>query len=228
MDNTQQQGASLDISRPKLVVILGACASGKSVLLKHIVKTMFQGGVLHWARVYSKTHRANNEYGWLPKGCVHDIDLEKLHDYQEKLLKAREERSHEKLPMNAVIIDDSQGTIRNPYDSRLVQWYSLHRHSSTHIFICLQFATSIPTTLRGMADYVFVFADKFARSRRHIYNFVGQWYEKEKDFLAMFDQATNQPHTCLMYKNRAPTIEESYLSFRAPAPEDFSIEFTVV
>ena len=77
------QGASLDISRPKLCVILGACASGKSVLLKHIVKTMFQAGELNWCRVYGKTHRANNEYGWLSKGCVHGIDLEKLHDYQE-------------------------------------------------------------------------------------------------------------------------------------------------
>ena len=160
--------------------------------------------------------------------ACHRPTVEKLHKYQEKLLKAQEERGHEKLPINAVIIDDSQGTVRNPYDSRLVQWYSRHRHSPTHIFICLQFATSIPTTLRGMADYVFVFADKLARSRRHVYNFVGQWHEKEKEFLAMFDKATNQPHTCLMYKNRAPTIEEPYLSFRAPPPEGFKIKLTVL
>ena len=220
--------AALDVSRPRLVVILGACASGKSVLLRHLVKSMFQKGHLQFCRVYSKTHRANNEYDWLPDGAVHDIDLDEIHDYQEKLLTAREERGGEKLPMNALIIDDSQGTLRNVYDSRLLQWYSLHRHTSTYIFICLQFATSIPTTLRGMNDYAFVFAEKFARSRRHVFNFIGQWYSKEKEFLAMFDQATSKKHTCLMYKNRADTIEESYLSFKAPAPDKFSIEFQVI
>jgi hypothetical protein len=220
--------ASLDVSRPKLVVILGACASGKSVLLKHLVKTMFETGNLHWCRVYRKIHRANNESGWLPDGAVHDINLDEIHDYQEKLLTAHEERGGKKLPMNALIIDDLQGTLRNVYDSRLLQWYSLHRHTSTYIFICLQFATSIPTTLRGMNDYAFVFADKFARSRRHVFNFIGQWYGKEKEFLAMFDKATSKPHTCLMYTNRAETIEDSYMSFKAPAPQEFSVEFTII
>jgi energy-coupling factor transporter ATP-binding protein EcfA2 len=220
--------ASMDVTRPKLVVILGACGSGKSVLLKHLVKTMFESGNLSWCRVYRKTHRANHEYDWLPDGAVHDIDLEEIHEYQEKLLSAREERGGDKLPMNALIIDDSQGTIRNTYDKRLLAWYSLHRHTSTYIFMCLQFATSIPTALRGMNDYVFVFADKFFTSRRHVFNFIGQWYPKEKEFLAMFDQATKKDHTCLMYTNRAETIEDSYLSFKAPAPEDFSVEFVVI
>ena len=112
--------AALAVSQPRLVVILGACTSGKSVLLRHLVKSMFQKSHLQFCRVYSKTHRANNEYDWLPDGAVHGIDLDDIHEYQEKLLTAREERGGEVLPMNALIIDDSQGTLRNVYDSRLL------------------------------------------------------------------------------------------------------------
>jgi hypothetical protein len=112
--------ASINVTRPKLVVILRACGSGKSVLLKHLVKTMFESGNLSWCRVYSKTHRANHEYGWLPDGAVHDIDLEEIHEYQEKLLSAREKHGGDKLSMHALIIDDSQRTIRNTYDKRLL------------------------------------------------------------------------------------------------------------
>ena len=44
----------------------------------------------------------------------------------------------------------------------------------------------------------------------------------------MFDEATKEEHTCLMYTNRAKTIEDSYLSFKAPPPQDFSVEFVVI
>jgi hypothetical protein len=57
-----------------------------------------------------------------------------------------------------------------------------------------------------MNDDVFVFAEKFITSRRHVFNFIGQWYSKEKGFLAMFDEATKEDHTCLMYTNRAESI----------------------
>jgi hypothetical protein len=59
------------------------------------------------------------------------------------------------------------------------------------------------------------------------FNFIGQWYGKEEEFLAMFDKATSKPRTCLMYTNRAETIEDSFMSFKAPFPQEFSIEFTI-
>ena len=103
----------MDVTRPQLVVILGACGSGKYVLLKHLVKTMFQSGDLSWCRVYSKTHRANHEYAWLPDGAIHNIGLEEIHEYQEKLLSAREERGDDKLPMHALIFKSQAPGLQN-------------------------------------------------------------------------------------------------------------------
>ena len=44
----------------------------------------------------------------------------------------------------------------------------------------------------------------------------------------MFDQATKEDHTCLTYTNKAETIEESYLQFKAPHPKDVFVEFVFI
>jgi hypothetical protein len=221
----------LDVSRARLIVVLGACASGKSYAVRSICKQLFMQGHLKFARVYSKTARVNKEYSWLPEGAVHDIDVKGIAAYQNRLLKWREENDGKQLPMNLLVLDDSYGTIRNPYAPELMSLYSTHRHTNTWVISLLQFATAIPTTLRGICDYAIVFGDRFARSRRAIWNFVGQWYAKEQEFLDMFDAATREKYFCLVFKNNTGSKEEAYTSWRAPADVDtppWSVKFKVV
>ena len=213
-------GLELDFSRPRLLVVLGACASGKSYAVRALCKELFAQGHFKFARVYSKTARINGEYNWLPDEAIHDISIRGLSEYQDGLLKWRERNDNKEVPQNLLVIDDSYGTIRNPYAPELISWYATHRHSSTTLITLIQFATGIPTTLRGICDYALVFGDKFQRSRRAIYNFVGQWYDREADFLAMFDEATSEEHRCLVFTNGTPTIEGAYQSWKAPPDID--------
>ena len=95
----------LDVSRARLIVVLGACASGKSYAVRSMCKQLFMQGHLKFARVYSKTARVNKEYAWLPDGAVHDIDVKGIAAYQNRLLKWREENDGKQLPMNLLIQD---------------------------------------------------------------------------------------------------------------------------
>ena len=97
MDSSGSRGSSsgnqfeLDTSRARIIVVCGACGSGKSYATRALLKTLFQQGVLKWIRIYSHTAAANHEYDWAPEGCVHPISLDAVSTYHKKLLKAREE-----------------------------------------------------------------------------------------------------------------------------------------
>ena len=200
--NTNDGSFKMDTSRARIVVVCGACGSGKSYACRALLKTLFQQGILKWIRIYSHTAAANHEYDWAPQGCVHPINLDAVSEYHKKLLKAREEQGGKELPQNAIIWDDSLGALKNPYDPRLTSLFATHRHSGTWLFYLSQTATGIPTTLRSLCDYALVFASRFHRERRHLFHFCGSWYEREKDFLEMFDNATKGKHYCLIYTDR--------------------------
>ena len=88
-----------DTSRARIIVVCGACGSGKSYATRALLKTLFQQGVLKWIRIYSHTAAANHEYDWASEGCVHPISLDAVSTYHKKLLKAREEQGGAELSM---------------------------------------------------------------------------------------------------------------------------------
>ena len=90
--STRDEGSfDMDTSRARIVVVCGACGSGKSYACRALLKKLFQQGILKWIRIYSHTAAANHEYDWAPSGCEHPINLDAVSSYHNKLLKAWEE-----------------------------------------------------------------------------------------------------------------------------------------
>ena len=227
-EKTPQTGLVMDSTRPRIVVVCGACGSGKSYATRALLRSMFEQGILKWIRIYSHTAAANHEYDWAPEGCVHPISLDAVSKYHKKLLKAREAGGGKPLPQNAILWDDSLGALPNPYDPRLTSLFATHRHSGTWLFYLSQTATGIPTTFRSLCDCGFIFASRFYKERRHLFHFCGSWFEKEKEFLKLFDRCTEGDHFCMIYRNRQDTIEDTYGSWKAGEMKDFRLEFPVV
>ena len=222
------QQFQLETTRARIVVVCGACGSGKSYATRALLKRLFQQGVLKWIRIYSHTAAANHEYDWAPEGCVHPISLDAVSTYHKKLLKAREDQGGVELPQNAIIWDDSLGALKNPYDPRLTSLFATHRHSGTWLFYLSQTATGIPTTLRSLCDYALIFASRFHRERRHLFHFCGSWFAHEKEFLAVFEMATEGKHYSMVYINRQDSLAETYMSWRSDEIGDFRLDFPVV
>ena len=84
-DKTTPTGLVLDSTRPRIVVVCGACDSGKSYAACTLLRSMFEQGILKWIRIYSHTAAANHEYDWAPEGCVHPISLDAVSKYHKNI-----------------------------------------------------------------------------------------------------------------------------------------------
>ena len=83
-------------------------------------------------------------------------------------------------------------------------------------------------TLRSLCDYALIFASRFHRERRHILHFCGSWFAREKEFLAVFDMATEGKHCSMVYINRQDSLLETYMSWKSDEIGDFRLGFPVV
>ena len=79
-----ETGLVLDSTRPRIVVVCGACGSGKSYATRALLRSMFEQGILKWVRIYSHTAAANHEYDWAPEGYVHPIFFDAVSKYHKK------------------------------------------------------------------------------------------------------------------------------------------------
>ena len=61
-----------------------------------------------------------------------------------------------------------------------------------------------------------------------MFHFCGSWFEKEKEFLKLFDGCTEGDHFGMIYRNRHNTIEDAYSSWKAGEVKDFKLEYPVV
>ena len=157
-------GLTLDFSRPRLIVVLGAPHSGKSYACRWIARRMAEAGLLKFARVYSKTAKVNKEWDIFPDEAIHDISVAEIASFHDKLLKYRE-RTGKMPPRSLHVIDDSLGALRNVYDPALMSVLSTHRHANSDIWMLVQHTNGVSTVLRSMCDYAIIFREKFARSQ---------------------------------------------------------------
>ena len=83
-DETTPTGLVLDSTRPQIVVVCGACGSGKSYATRALLRSMFEQGILKCIRIYSHTAATDHDYDWTPEGCVHLISLDAVSKYHKK------------------------------------------------------------------------------------------------------------------------------------------------
>ena len=73
----------LDSTRQRIVVVCGACGSGKSYATRALLRYMFQQGILKRIRIFSHAAAANHEHDWAPEGCVNPISLYAVSKYHK-------------------------------------------------------------------------------------------------------------------------------------------------
>jgi hypothetical protein len=218
--------------QPKVWVLVGSCASGKTYMLKYIqylygTQKHFKFGITFTATGFT------GDYKWAPDRSVMKYDEAYFEKYIDNLKRKVEEGVAQngegwKLPHNYVVFDDNNGLLASsPF---MINFISTHRHTSTSIFILSQLLTakgSVNTTMRNNTSFALMWPSNNLKAVKGLHeNYGGMMTHKE--FKAALDTCRDRKYSCLVLKNAADhrTISEQFTTIKAGKyPENFSLKF---
>jgi predicted AAA+ superfamily ATPase len=174
------------------LTISGACQSGKTHLIKYIVKSFKEE--FDWIVLFSNTAGFNNDYEFLKEykhysfGTIgFDQKLKAIMNIQKK---NREKGNKCKILM---ILDDIQGSIK---ESKVFsQFCSTYRHFNISLIFSVQYITAASTSLREISSHIIIFNQKTANSLKACYeNYFQEEYETFNDFKRHFISSLKKYH----------------------------------
>jgi hypothetical protein len=233
-DVSEEPGFDLPTSaeEPKIFVLCGSCASGKSHMLKHMFYLYGKRKQYKFGLCFTST-AFTGDYDYLPEKSIRDFDMNYLENYM-KHLRAKivdgkaKHGSKWNLPHNFLIIDDSIGLVNN--SGFFLNMIATHRHTKTTIFLLSQLLTaarSVNTVVRANTSFAMLWPTSMRIALEGIHRSYGQMYDYE-EFKTKLDNCRKRKFSCLVFKNNPEfsTPQEAYCEILAPAiiPE-FQLDF---
>ncbi len=146
---------------PFTVTLTGHCGSGKSYLIKYIVKSFQQKSFFDFVCVFSRTGAFNGDYSFLSDLGIKNVILSpsELKKTIPKLMNIQKENKQKGIERNVLIIfDDIFGCVK---DSSLFQdLISTHRHYNFSIMFSVQYISGSTTYLREITQYACIFEQR--------------------------------------------------------------------
>lgn len=180
------------------IVAIGKPGSGKSVLIKDIVRTFahkFPAAV-----VFSGTEDNNSYY----KEMFDDLFI--YPEYSEDVMKAiynRQKLAQAKCknPKLMLIIDDCSDDPKLFRRPLFQKFFKMGRHWDIMIILALQYCHDIPPTIKSATDVVFIYNEPTEENRKRIYKNYATITGSYHDFCDIMDQVT-EDFTALVINNR--------------------------
>ena len=144
----------IKIDNYSFILIASRRRSGKSVLVKGLIKNICDNFEIDFIILFSKTAEYNNEYDFIEKKYRYDYEkceqvIEKIINYQKQKIK----RNKETTPNIIIILDD---IILHKKNKKLIDVSSLGRHFKIFCIASVQFPKQvISTSIRSNLDIVF-------------------------------------------------------------------------
>ena len=218
---------------PKIYVLCGACASGKSHMLKYIMyvtglRKQFKFGLCFTSTAFT------GDYDYLPKKSVKEFDMDYLEEYvkhlREKIVAGKEKHGPQwKLANNFIIIDDSIGLVNN--SGFFLNFIGTHRHTRTTVFLLSQLLTaarSVNTVVRANTSFAMCWPTSMKLAVDALFRSYGQMFDSYAEFKEKLDNCRKRKFSCLVFKNDPSysTVDEAYCEIMAPASiPDFQLTF---
>jgi ABC-type dipeptide/oligopeptide/nickel transport system ATPase component len=183
------------------IVIIGKPGSGKSVLIRDIVRTFahkFPTGI-----VFSGSEDNNGFYGEMFDNLFiySEYNEDVMRNIYLRQKRAQKDCSNPKLML---IIDDCSDDPKFFRRPLFQKFFKLGRHWDVMLVLCLHYAHDIPSTLKGLSDYVFMFREPNAENRKKLYRNYATIAGSPQDFEDIMDQITGD-YTSLVINNRIQT-----------------------
>ena len=208
----------LDFTNPQICVFLGKPKMGKSWALRWcILKNTIDEKIFKQGIVFTRT-KFNGQMDYLPEEYVYeDYNPQILQQYLDGL----KELDPKDIEPSFVIFDDIQGLLSYS-DNTLTQLVSNHRHFKISVFFCFQYIYGRGSTpvLRECTTMAFLFNSKGKRTLEALFENFGQLFDSFKEFKEYYLACTKEKHTAMLFVQDVDNIEENYLQFKAPSPEE--------
>jgi len=167
---------------PNITTILGYCGTGKSHLVKYIIKENLDK--IDYVIVITST-KHNNQYTYLgehgmPNKILGPLDLDKKIAMIMNKMKKNFDKYHV-----MIVFDDVMGSIKE-YSNKMNALLSTFRHYNLSIIFVSQYAAKVPTYIRELTYYCFTFDQKSKKSLENVYDSYFQEIDTFKDFKRFF------------------------------------------
>jgi hypothetical protein len=217
--------------QPKVWVLVGACASGKTYMLKYIQWLYGKRKHFKFGITYTPT-KFTGDYDWAPERSILKYDENHFKTYMENLKKRVEEGVAKhgkgwKLPHNYVVFDDNNGTLGA--SEFFINFISTHRHTSTTVFMLSQLLTargSVNTTVRSNTSFSLMWPTASQTTLKGLYDNYGGLM-KFDEFKQELNNCRQDKYRCLVLKNSPDyqTIAEQFTTLKAGEFPDFTLKF---
>jgi hypothetical protein len=217
--------------QPKVWVLVGQCASGKTHCLKYIHYLYAHQKHFKFGITFTPTS-FTGDYSWAPKRSIRDFDEEYFKQYIMSLRQKTEAGVEKhgkgwKLPRNYVIFDDNNGILsQSPF---MINFISTHRHTNTTVFILSQLLTArgaVSTTMRANTSIALMWPTSNHQCLKGLYENFGGAMTREQ-FEKALDNCRKRKYSCLVLKNSPEnrTVHEQFCEIVAGNVPDFQIVF---
>ena len=213
----------MDVKLPFSMIVVSKRNSGKSYLVKHLLKLfMVDNKLFNYIVLFSSTANLSHDFECLPKKSVQEdfssAKVNKILDFQ----KASKDSKNPKQCL--IILDDTIGAKLDPsFKSNLDLLFSRGRHFNISIIFISQYIKNyISTTIRNNIDYL-LFSINNYNVIKIIYDLV-VYSGNIKEFIKFVSDKTKN-YTFLIYNNLNYS-ENNFFTIQAPNNiEKFEIKF---
>lgn len=192
------------------IVIIGKPATGKSILIRDIVKAHRHRFPV--AKIISGTEENNHFYSSMfPDLFVHN---EYSEDEMEKFVKRQKlaMQSNPDNPYALLILDDCSDDPKYFNRPLFQKFYKNGRQWDMMFILALQYGMDVRPVIRTNIDYVFIFREPNDKNRKAIYENYATICGSYQDFCDIMDQLTVD-YTALVIANRVQSNNRSECLF---------------
>lgn len=213
---------------PTLILLLGKSKSGKSYLIKWLIRQYtqkihhFQYGLVLTGSYY------NHEYEYLPSHAVHEYKAEILDTYINNLKQKKTEGNGKPLPASFLVLDDCLGLItKTPAWQNLLSTY---RHLNITLFLSVQYlkSESSSTLVREQTGVLFAFKSTNVNVIKCLYDYyASEVFENFEDFKERYLECCQKKHCCCVYVNDDMLAKpnKNFLRFKCPTYADYKLKY---
>lgn len=192
----------LDIKQHSFILITSRRCSGKSVIVRNLVKNLLDLYDFNVMILFSETAELNNDYNFIDKSFIYKTS--QIEEKLNKLLKIQERNVKNNKEINILIIlDDVQIHSKS---KELINLSTLGRHFKITVILSLQYPKQLcSSSIRNNLDYV-IFSDLGEIALKAVYDSIHIPYNFRK--FEEYVNVNNHDYQFIMYDSRTQNRNE--------------------
>jgi ABC-type dipeptide/oligopeptide/nickel transport system ATPase component len=182
------------IKPPFSLTLTGHCGSGKSYLIKYIIRSFQQKSFFDFICVFSNTANFTEDYDFLKDKPAEDPSTGTRYAifspiYADEKIKRlmqiqKKNRENDNKKNVLIVFDDCFGSVKD--SKQFKDLISTYRHYNFSIIFSVQYISGSTTYLREISQYAAIFEQRSANALKLCYESYFQEFEKYTEFKKFF------------------------------------------